>query len=508
MSNLIWIIILLVGIPIGIFIGYWWRKKVASYQLESIEAKAKKIIDEAKEKQKEILLIGKEKALKIIEEAKRQEEERRRQLSYLQRRLEKRESLFDRKLLDLEERQQKIFEKTNQIRQIEQEIQKIKEQKAAQLEKISGLTKVQAKDILMKLTEEKVKDEQAARIRKLEKESSEEWDKKAKHLLSLALERCATSHTAEITKTVIPLPSEEMKGRIIGREGRNIKVIEQLTGTEIIIDDTPEIVITSSFSPLRRQVAKRALEKLILDGRIQPARIEEKVEEAKKELSLEIKKAGEEAAYEIGIPGLDVQLIQLLGRLKYRTSYGQNVLQHSLEVAYLSALLAGELGADIVLSKKAGFFHDIGKAVDQEMTGGHPEVGTELAKKFHLPSEIIEAIFTHHQDHPPTLIAVIVKVADAISGARFGARKDTYEDYLHRLEELEKTATEFEGVEKAYAIQAGREIRVFVQPEEIDDAAAVKLAREIANKIEKELKYPGEIKVSVIREMRTIEYAR
>lgn len=508
MLNLIWIIILTIGLSGGIIIGYWLRKTIAIRQVKSIEAKAKKLINEAKEKQKEILLQGKEKALKIIEQAKQQEEEGRRQLSYLQRRLERRESLFDQKLLDLEDRQQKIYEKASQVEKIKQEIQKIREEEMARLEKISGFTKTQAKEILMELTEKEVKDEQAARIRKLEKESSEEWDKKAKNLLSIALERCATPHTAETTRTVISLPSDEMKGRIIGREGRNIKVIEQLTGTEIIVDDTPEIVIASSFSPLRRQVAKKALDKLILDGRIQPSRIEAVIEQAKKELASDIQKAGEEAAYEMGIPGLDPELIRIIGRLKYRTSYGQNVLQHSIEVAHLSRLLAGEMGVDEVLAKKAGFFHDIGKALDQETEGGHPKIGEEIAKKFHLSEEIATAALTHHQDHPPTLISIIVKVADAISGARTGARKETYEEYLHRLEELENIAREFEGVEKAYAIQAGREIRVFVRPEEIDDAESLKLARKIANKIEKELKYPGEIKVNVIREMRVAEYAR
>lgn len=508
MSNLTWVICLVVGLPVGIIIGYWLRKVIATRQVESAEVKAKKLIDEAKEKQKEIHLQGKEKALKLIEEVKQQETEGRRQLNYLQRRLEKRESLFDQKLLDLEDHQQKIHEKANQVEKAKQEVEKIKEEEMARLERISGFTKARAKEVMMELTEKEVKDEQAARIRKLEKESSEEWDKQAKNFLSAALERCATPHTAETTRTVISLPSDEMKGRIIGREGRNIREIERLTGTEIVVDDTPEIVIASSFSPLRRQVAKKALDKLILDGRIQPARIEAAIEQAKKELSLDIQKAGEESAYEMGIPGLDPKLIKIVGRLKYRTSYGQNVLQHSIEVAHLAGLLAGELGADIALAKKAGFFHDIGKSLDQETGGGHPEIGEKLAKKFRLSEEVATAALTHHQDHPPTLISIIVKVADAISGARIGARKETYEEYLHRLEELENIAKEFEGVEKAYAIQAGREIRVFVTPEEIDDAESLKLARKIANKIEKELKYPGEIKVNVIREMRVAEYAR
>jgi ribonuclease Y len=342
----------------------------------------------------------------------------------------------------------------------------------------------------------------------LERESSEVLDKKARDLLSLAIERCASSHATEITTTTVSLPSDEMKGRIIGREGRNIKTIEQLTGTEIIVDDTPEAITVSGFSPIRRHVAKRALEKLILDGRIHPGRIEEAVEQAKKDLAIDIKKAGEEAVYELGVAGLDPKLVQILGRLKYRTSFGQNALKHSVEVAHLSALLAEELGANVTVAKKAGLLHDIGKAVDHEVTGTHPEIGKDIAKKFNLPEEIIIPIATHHEDAPPTLEAVIVKVADAISGARPGARKDTYEQYLQRLEDLEKVATSFDGIEKAYAIQAGREIRVFVAPDKIDDLAALKLAQAIAKKIEEELKYPGEIKVNVIREKRIIEYAR
>ena len=312
----------------------------------------------------------------------------------------------------------------------------------------------------------------------------------------------------ESTTSVVDLPSDEMKGRIIGREGRNIRTIEQLTGVEIVVDDTPNVITISGFSPIRRQVAKKAIQKLIIDGRIHPARIEEAIEEAKRDLALEIKKAGEEACYEVGVAGLDPKLVQIMGRLKYRTSYGQNVLQHSIEVSHLSALLAEELGANVTVAKKAGFLHDIGKAVDHEIQGTHPEIGRDIAKKFNLPEEIIIPIVTHHDDKPPTLEAVIVKVADAISGARPGARKDTYERYLQRLEELESIAKRHDGVEKTYALQAGREVRVFVEPHKISDLDAQKLAEAIAKEIEAELKYPGEIKVTVIRENRVIEYAR
>ncbi|MCK4554734.1 ribonuclease Y, partial [Candidatus Parcubacteria bacterium] len=322
------------------------------------------------------------------------------------------------------------------------------------------------------------------------------------------MQRLASTYTTAMTTTTVDLPSDEMKGRIIGREGRNIKAIEQLTGVEIVVDDTPNVITISGFSPIRRHIAKKALDYLIKDGRIHPTKIEEAIEEAKKELALDIKKAGEEAMYEVGVTGFDPKLVQILGRLKYRTSYGQNALRHSIEVAHLSTLLAEELGADVTIAKKSGLLHDIGKAVDHEVQGTHPQIGGNIARKFGLPDEIIAPIETHHDDRPPDLISIIVKVADAISGARPGARHDTYEQYIQRLEELEKIAASFTGVEKAYAIQAGREVRVFVTPEKIDDLTAYNTARDIAKKIEQELKYPGEIKVNVIREMRVIEYAR
>ncbi|TSC95337.1 MAG: uncharacterized protein Athens101410_647 [Parcubacteria group bacterium Athens1014_10] len=499
---------ILVIFALSVIIGYNLRRLIASKKALSAEIRAEKLVSEAKEKQKEILFQAKEKALKLLEEAEKEEQKRRRELNYLQQRLSKRESLFDQKLLDLENKQQQLYDKADKIEKLKQEIQEIKNEQSDKLEKIANFSKEEAKKVLLENVEKEIKEEIAQRIRKLESQSQEELEKKAKHLLSLAIERCSTSHAAETTTSLLSIPSDEMKGRIIGREGRNIKAIEQLTGVEIIVDDTPEAILISAFNPIRRQVAKKALEKLILDGRIHPGRIEEKVEEAKKELALEIKKAGEEAAYELGIAGLDPKLIQIVGRLKYRTSYGQNVLQHSIEVAHLSALLAGELGANVSIAKKAGFLHDIGKAIDQETEGTHPELGAEIAKKFNLSEEIIAPILTHHQDNPPTLEAIIVKSADAVSGARPGARRDSYEQYIKRLEELENLAKTFDGVERVYAIQAGREVRVFVTPSKIDDAQALKLSRQIANKIEQELKYPGEIKVAVIRETRVIEYAR
>lgn len=492
----------------GAAAGYYLRKILAKRLTGSVEEKAEKILAETKNKQREILLQARDKALKVIDDAKHEEEERRKDLLAAQKRLEKRESLFDQKLLELQEKQQKLYDRAGQIEKVKAEIQKIKEDQMAKLERVANLTRDEAKKLLLDTTEKNIQEELVNRINKLERESNEVLEKKARDLIALAIERTAASHATETTTTTVTLPSDEMKGRIIGREGRNIKTIEQMTGTEIIVDDTPEAITISGFSPIRRHVAKRALEKLILDGRIHPGRIEEAVEQAKKELAIDIKKAGEEAVYELGVAGLDPKLIQILGRLKYRTSYGQNALRHSLEVAHLSALLAEELNANVSVAKKAGLLHDIGKAVDHEVTGTHPEIGKDIAKKFNLPEEIIIPIATHHEDTPPTLEAIIVKAADAISGARPGARKDTYEHYIQRLEDLEKVATSFDGIEKAYAIQAGREIRVFVTPEKVDDLGALKLAQAIAKKIEEELKYPGEIKVNVIREKRVIEYAR
>jgi len=508
MDTLIYFIISAAAVIVGFVIGYFVRKFLAKREIEGAEAKAENLINEAKNKQKEILLQAKDKALKIIDDAKREEQQRRGELIHLQQRLEKRESIFDQKLLDLENKQQRLLERAKEVEEIKEKVTKIKEEQMQKLEKIAKLTKDEAKEILLENTERIIKDDILARIRKLQAEGQEELEQKAKDILSLVIQRCSISHAQEITTTTVDLPNDEMKGRIIGREGRNIRAIEQLTGVEIVVDDTPMAITISGFSPIRRQVAKRALQSLILDGRIHPTKIEEAIENAKKELAIEIKKAGEDALYEMGITGIDPKLSQILGRLKFRTSYGHNVLLHSLEVAHLSGLLAEELKADVTICKKGGLFHDIGKAVDQEVKGGHPEIGYDIMKKFNMPEEIAYMCIAHHEDTPKTLEGIIIKVADAISGARPGARKDTYERYLQRLEELENVANAFAGVQKSYAIQAGREVRVFVVPEEIDDLAAAKLAQDIAHKIEEELKYPGEIKVNVIREMRVTEYAR
>ncbi|MFA6551449.1 MAG: ribonuclease Y [Patescibacteria group bacterium] len=493
---------------IGLFLGYYIRKQKALNEINSAEAKAQKIITDAKAEEKEAILKAQEKALVIIDEAKKEEERRYKESSEFQKRLEKRETTFSQKLLELQDKQQKLYDKVNQVEEAKEKIIAIRKEQLEKLEKIAKMTKDEAKDVLMNNVEGEIKEALVSRIKKLEQESSDELETKAKAMLAVTMQRLASTYTTEVTTTNVDLPNDEMKGRIIGREGRNIRAIENLTGVEIIVDDTPNVITISGFSMIRRHLAKRALEKLILDGRIHPTKIEDAIEEAKKDLALDIKKAGEEAMYDVGIAGFDTKLVQIIGRLKYRTSYGQNILNHSVQVAHLSALLADQLGADVTTAKKAGLLHDIGKAVDHEVQGTHPEIGKNIGQKFNLAPEIINAIATHHDDKPADLISVIVKVADAISGARPGARKDSLEQYLQRLEELEKVAMTFDGVERTYAIQAGREIRVFVEPNKIDDLAAYNLAKNIAKKIETELKYPGEIKVNVVREMRIVEYAR
>lgn len=501
-------LILIIGTGVGIAIGYWYRKQLALKTTGSAETKAEQIIGETKAKAHELLLQTKDKAIKMMEEAKKDESQRRAELAQTQHRLEKRESMFDQKLLELENKQTKLQEKAKEIEHIKEEIRSIKTEQLATLEKVAGMAKDEALKLLEERTEEENKDALFSRLHKLQEQASEEIERKAKELLTIAIQRCSTSHATETTTTSVHLPSDEMKGRIIGKEGRNIKRLEELTGVEILIDDTPETILVSGFSPIRRHLAKRALEMLMEDGRIHPARIEDCVERAKKDLALDIKKAGEDALYEVGITGFEPKLVAILGRLKYRTSYGQNVLRHSIEVAFLASMLAEHLDANVNVARKGGLLHDIGKSVDHEVQGTHPEIGRDIAKKFHLPDEVIAPILHHHDDFPPTLEAVIVKAADAISGSRPGARKDTYENYIQRLEELENVALSFEGIEKVYAIQAGREVRVFVRPDQIDDYSSARLAKDVALKIEQELKYPGEIRVTVIRETRVIEYAR
>ncbi|OGH80358.1 MAG: ribonuclease Y [Candidatus Magasanikbacteria bacterium RIFCSPLOWO2_02_FULL_44_11] len=493
---------------VGIAVGYFLRKKIAQAQANSLEAKAEKILTEAKTKQQGFILEAKEKAVQLLDEAKRDEQRMRSDIHNEKQRLEKRENMFDQKLLEFQDQQTKLVEKVERVKQVKQEIDQVKEQQIARLQEVSGLSKEAAQELLLKRVEEQTKTDLLGRVMKLERESSEYFEEKAKEIIVSTMHRCAVSHAAENTSSIVNIPSEEMKGRIIGKEGRNIKTIEKLTGCEIVIDDTPDSIVISGFSTIRRQVAKMAIEKLIVDGRIQPARIEEFVEKAKQELSLDIKKAGEEALYKMGITGIDPKLVNIVGRLKYRTSYGQNVLNHCMEVGYLAGMMAAELGMDATLAKKCGFFHDIGKSVDHETQGSHPEIGHMILKKFNMDEDICQAALTHHNDIPYNAFSSVTKAADAVSAGRIGARRDSYEQYITRLEDLEKTASAFTGIDKVYAIQAGREVRVFVKPGEIDDYAAHQLAKDIAHKIEQELKYPGEIRVSVIRETRVVEYAK
>ncbi|KKU74074.1 MAG: Ribonuclease Y [Parcubacteria group bacterium GW2011_GWA2_47_26] len=506
--TLLYTLVVLIAVAAGAVAGWFLRKQTAAKLASGAEAKAERLLKEAKVKEQELLLQAREKAIALIDKAKVDEEALKKDLRAEKQRLEQRETLFDKKLLEFEENQTKLQEKLKQVEGVKGEIENLKVRELKKLEEISGLSREKATAELMRLVEEQAHDQLASRLRKLEETNQEEFERKARNIVSTTIQRIATSHAADITTTVVPIPSDEIKGRIIGKEGRNIKTVERLTGVDVIVDETPGIITVSGFSPIRRQVAKRALDKLISDGRIHPARIEEAVEEARHDLAVDIKKAGEDTLYEMGIAGLDPKLVQILGRLKYRTSYGQNVLVHSMEVGWLAALLAEELGADVAVCKKGGLLHDIGKTIDQDVKGAHPQLGYELMKKFNLPEEIAYMAIAHHEDNPKTLEGIIVKVADAISGSRPGARRESAEEYLKRLEDLEKIATSFQGVEKAYAIQAGRELRVFVTPEKIDDLAAYELAKNVARRVEAEMQYPGEIKVNVIRETRVVEYAR
>lgn len=504
------IIQVLVGMVVGAVVGIAIRSSMMKRRTENAEQQANKLITEAKQKQSNILLEAKEKAIKIVDEASKEEKERREGIKKLQDRVEARENTFDQKLLSLEEKTTAIETEKERLRKIKGRLEELQEEHNVKLQEVAGLSQEDALNKLLERVQQDSEETLVNRVHKLESQVEEELDRKAKKMLALVVERYAGNIAVETTTTNVSLPSDEMKGRIIGKEGRNIKALERLTGTEIIVDETPEMIMISSFSPIRRQVAKRTIEMLVKDGRIQPARIEEAISRSKKELAIEMKKAGEDALSQLGIAisTIDPKLIQILGRLKFRTSYGQNQLQHGIEVAHLSAMLAEELGADVAVCKKGGLFHDIGKAVDHDMQGSHPEIGYNIMKKFGFPEEVAYQSIGHHVDKPKTIEAVIVKAADAISGARPGARKNTLEQYVQRLEELEATASEFGGVEKAYAIQAGREVRVFVKPQEIDDFAAYTLAKSIAKKIESELNYPGEVKVTIIRETRVTEYAR
>ncbi len=503
------ILFLTVSFLVGGFLGYLLRKIIVGKKIDSAESKANSLLEEAKIKAKEKLLDAKSKAVRILEETKKEELKRRNAIQQREDRLEQKEQRLDQKIAKLEKEENQLKQKAKQVKKIQKEILEIKNRQVEKLEKLAKMTKEEAKKALISLMEKAHKNELTKAISSLEKQKKEVLEEKAKDIMTLAMQRYAGSHSADTTTTTVSIESDDLKGRIIGREGRNIKAIERLTGAEIIVDDTPEAIVISAFNPVRREVARLALEKLLADGRIHPTKIEEAVKEAKELVSKKAMEAGEAAVYDVGITGFDPKLTQLLGRLRYRTSFGQNVLLHSLEVAHLAGYLASELGLDANLAKKAGLLHDIGKAVDSEIQGTHVELGISILKKFKQPQEVIDAMKSHHEDYPfENNYALIVAAADALSASRPGARKDTLENYLKRLEEIEEVANSFKEVNKSYAIQAGREIRVFVDPEKVDDLGALKLAKKIAEKIEEDLDYPGEIKVNLLRETRAVEYAR
>ena len=514
MPGPIWALIgLVVGAVIGALIGIAYRKKVAEREISSAEEEAKRIINEsiksAESKKREALLEAKEEIHKNRTEYEREVKERRAELSKQERRLQQKEENLDRKTDALEKKTETLNRKLAEADAQQEEIKKVKQAQMEMLEKISGYTIEEAKQYLISNVETEVTHEMAVKIKEIEAQFKEEADNKAREIVALAIQRCAVDHASEITVSVVPLPNDEMKGRIIGREGRNIRSIETLTGCDLIIDDTPEAITVASFDPVRREVARLALEKLIADGRIHPARIEEMVAKAQKEVNAVIKSEGERAVFETGVQGLHPDLVKLLGRQKYRTSYGQNVLNHSIEVAHIAGLMASELGVDVATAKRAGLLHDIGKSIDHEVEGSHVTIGVDIAKKYKESEDVIHAIHAHHGDvEPHTVIACLVQAADAISAARPGARRENIENYVKRLEKLEEVSKSFPGIESTYAIQAGREIRVMVKPDQVSEDQMTLLARDIAKKIEEELTYPGTIKVHVLRETKAIEYAK
>lgn len=509
------IIIAIVLILIGIAAYFVFQRKlqISKSKIDDMEKEAQAVLEngkkEAENLKKEAILEAKEEVHRLRSDFEKESRERRNEIQRLERRLIQREEALDKKSDSLEKREENLTKKIQDVENLENNIKELYVKEREELERISGLTSEEAKQILLEEINKEIKHDAAVMIKEIESKAKEEADKRAREIITCAIQRCAADHVSESTVHVVALPNDEMKGRIIGREGRNIRTLETLTGVDLIIDDTPEAVILSCFDPIRREVARIALEKLIVDGRIHPARIEEMVERAKKDVENDIKEEGEQATFETGVHGLHPELIKLLGRLKYRTSYGQNVLKHSMEVAYLAALMASELGLDPTIAKRAGLLHDIGKAVDHEVEGPHALIGAEIAKKYHESAIIVNAIGAHHGDiEMQSLEAVLVQAADAISAARPGARRETLEAYIKRLEKLEEIADSYEGVEKSYAIQAGREIRIMVKPDQIDDAGSVEVARNIVKRIESELEYPGQIKINVIRETRAIDYAK
>ena len=507
------IVTLLIAVPVTALIASAQCKKGIEQKIGNADDKAREIIDEAlktaEAKKREGLLEVKEESIRTKNELDREIKERRAEVTRYERRVQQKEENIDKKTDAIEKKEAYLAKREEEMRKQKEEISRLNEQRVQELERISGLTSDQAKEYLLKIVEDDVKHESAKMIKEMEHRAKEEADKKAKEYVVNAIQKCAADHVSEATISVVQLPSDEMKGRIIGREGRNIRTLETLTGVDLIIDDTPEAVVLSGFDPIRREVARIALEKLIVDGRIHPARIEEMVEKAQREVETMIKEEGEAAVLEVGVHGIHPELVRLLGKMKFRTSYGQNALKHSIEVAHLSGLLAAELGLDVRLAKRAGLLHDIGKAVDHEMEGSHIQLGAELCRKYKESATVINAVESHHGDVEPTsLIACIVQATDTISAARPGARRETLETYTSRLKQLEDISNNFKGVDKSFAIQAGREVRVMVVPEQISDADMVLLARDISKQIEAELEYPGQIKVNVIRESRVTDYAK
>ena len=511
------IVLIIVGIAVGVAVGFGsgviYRKKVAEREIGSAEAEATRIINEAirggESKKKEMLLEAKDEIHKSRTEYEKEVKERRSELSKQERRLEQKETTLDKKTEAFEKKEEELAKKLTTVAQTQEEANRLKEAQMQTLEKISGLTQDQAKQYLLQTVEDEVRHESAMKIKEIEAQLKDEADEKAREILSTAIQRCAADHAAEVTVSVVPLPNDEMKGRIIGREGRNIRTLETITGVDLIIDDTPEAITVSSFDPVRREVARLALEKLIADGRIHPTRIEDMVEKAKREVDRTIREEGERACYETGVHNLNPELVKILGRQKYRTSYGQNVLNHSIEVAHIAALMASELGVDVALAKRAGLLHDLGKAIDHEVEGSHVQLGADLARKYKENPVVVNAIEAHHGDvEPKTVIAVLIQAADAVSAARPGARRENVENYIRRLQKLEELTSSWPGVEKAFAIQAGREVRIMVKPEMVTEDNMILLARDIAKKIEAELEYPGQIKVNVIRETKAVEYAK
>ncbi|MCL5960917.1 MAG: ribonuclease Y [Chloroflexi bacterium] len=501
-----------VGIVVAVIafaFGYVLKAYRVREAVRGAERNAEQILADAKAKQREILLEAKDSALKIRGAAEVEVRDRRADLQRQERRIQQKEENLDRKVEAAERRERAVTQKEKEAETLRSDIEQIKRDQIKELERVSGLSVNDAKNLLLLNVESEIKEDAARKIREIEAAAKEEGNRRAREIVAMAIQRCASDQVAETTVSVVPLPSDEMKGRIIGREGRNIRALESATGVDLIIDDTPDAVTLSAFDPVRREVARLALGKLVLDGRIHPARIEEVVQKSRQEVETTIKEEGERAAIEAGVHGLHPELIKLLGRMKFRTSYGQNVLMHSVEVSHLAAMMAAEVGADVNVARKAGLLHDIGKAVDHEVEGPHALIGADLAKRFGKSAKIVHAVAAHHNDQEPqTVEAVLIQAADAISGARPGARRETLESYIRRLESLETVANSFSGVDKSFAIQAGREVRIIVKPEEIDDLGAARLARDIVKKIEDSLEYPGQIKVTVVRETRAVDYAK